>query len=150
MEVQEVIRGAKSSSAPGPSGVPYLTYKCCPELLWQLWKNIRMMLSVEDKIFFSVLSQCQTDFVLQNDYIITSVWGERGCHGVPSCLEHTSVCNNFSKKCMMEDEIWSFCSWTSPMPMSPYHTDWLKSHWTGTMFSVTSRTLSWITTVNSG
>lgn len=32
-EVQEVVRKARSSSAPGPSGVPYKVYKNCPLLL---------------------------------------------------------------------------------------------------------------------
>lgn len=29
-EVEEIINAACSASAPGPSGVPYIVYKCCP------------------------------------------------------------------------------------------------------------------------
>lgn len=32
-EIQEVVRAARASSAPGPSGVPYKVYKRCPQLL---------------------------------------------------------------------------------------------------------------------
>lgn len=42
-EVQEVVRKARSSSAPGPSGIPYKVYKNCPLLLRQLWKIIRVI-----------------------------------------------------------------------------------------------------------
>lgn len=33
-EIQEVVRVARASSAPGP----YKVYKCCPQLLQLLWK----------------------------------------------------------------------------------------------------------------
>lgn len=42
-EVQEVVRKARSSSAPGPSGIPYKVYKNCPLLLRRLWKIIRVI-----------------------------------------------------------------------------------------------------------
>lgn len=32
-EVQEVVKKAQVSSAPGPSGVPYMVYKNCPRFL---------------------------------------------------------------------------------------------------------------------
>ena len=32
-EVREVIRKARASSAPGPSGTSYKVYKNCPKLL---------------------------------------------------------------------------------------------------------------------
>lgn len=35
-EVQEVVKHARSSSAPGPSGIPYKVYKKCPKLLRRL------------------------------------------------------------------------------------------------------------------
>lgn len=38
IEVQEVIKHARSSSAPGPSSIPYKVYKKCPKLLRRLWK----------------------------------------------------------------------------------------------------------------
>lgn len=90
-EVQEIVKGARTASAPGPSGVPYSVYKCCPQLLRHLWKILRViwhsikvadqwrcaegvwipkeenskdisqfrsisLLSIEGKIFFSILS----------------------------------------------------------------------------------------------
>lgn len=42
-DVQKVIKGARTASTPGPSGVPYLVYKCCPDLLRQHWKIIRVI-----------------------------------------------------------------------------------------------------------
>ncbi|XP_049324773.1 uncharacterized protein LOC125789951 [Astyanax mexicanus] len=124
-EVQEVTRAARSSSAPGPSRVPYKVYKRCPNLLRNLWKLLRViwrrgtisdqwrqaegvwipkeenstrleqfrsisLLSVEGKIFFSVLARRTTDFLLKNKYIDTSVQ-KGGIPGVPGCLEHTGV-----------------------------------------------------------
>ncbi|CAJ1075238.1 LOW QUALITY PROTEIN: uncharacterized protein LOC109089580 [Xyrichtys novacula] len=40
-EVKEVIKSARTSSAPGPSGVPYKVFKHCPRLLERLWKILR-------------------------------------------------------------------------------------------------------------
>lgn len=37
-EVQEVVKGAKAGSAPGPNGVPYRVYKSAPDVLKFLWK----------------------------------------------------------------------------------------------------------------
>lgn len=37
-EVQEVVKAARTNSAPGPSGVPYVIYKKCPRLLQRQWK----------------------------------------------------------------------------------------------------------------
>lgn len=124
-EVQEVVKGARTASAPGPSGVPYTVYKRCPQLLRHLWKILRViwrrgkvanqwrcaegvwipkeedskdisqfrtisLLSVEGKIFFSILSRRLTEFLLKNSYIDTSVQ-KGGIPGVPGCLEHTGV-----------------------------------------------------------
>ncbi|KAJ3605395.1 hypothetical protein NHX12_027442, partial [Muraenolepis orangiensis] len=36
-EVREVVRKARASSAPGPSGTSYKVYKYCPKLLLRLW-----------------------------------------------------------------------------------------------------------------
>lgn len=44
-EVQEVVKHARSSSAPGPSGIPYKVYKKCPKLLRRLWKLMRVIWS---------------------------------------------------------------------------------------------------------
>ncbi|KAL3976498.1 mitochondrial import inner membrane translocase subunit TIM8 [Sarotherodon galilaeus] len=131
-EVCEVIKAARSASSPGPSGVPYLVYKRCPELLRHLWKILKStikiivcgsprgrvadqwryaegvwipkeedskninqfrsisLLSVEGKVFFSVVSQRLTEFLLRNNYIDPSVQ-KGGIPGVPGCLEHTGV-----------------------------------------------------------
>ena len=48
------------------------------------------LLSVEGKIFFSILSRRLTDFLLKNGYIDTSVQ-KGGIPGVSGCLEHTGV-----------------------------------------------------------
>ncbi|KAL0202317.1 hypothetical protein M9458_000335, partial [Cirrhinus mrigala] len=37
-EVQKVVKVARTNSAPGPSGVPYVVYKRRPKLLQRLWK----------------------------------------------------------------------------------------------------------------
>ena len=42
-EVQEVIKRAKASSAPGPNGVPYRLYKSTPDVLRFLWKLMRIV-----------------------------------------------------------------------------------------------------------
>ena len=124
-EIQEVVRAARSASAPGPSGVTYCVYKRCPGLLHYLWKVIRVvwrrgrvadqwrcaegvwvpkeensrdieqfrsisLLSVESKIFFSILSRRLASFLLNNKYIDTSVQ-KGGIAGMPGCLEHTGV-----------------------------------------------------------
>ena len=41
-EVREVVRKARASSAPGPSGTSYKVYKNCPKLLLRLWKILRI------------------------------------------------------------------------------------------------------------
>lgn len=124
-EVQAVVKAARTSSAPGPNGVPYVVYKRCPRLLHRLWKILRViwrrgkvaqpwrsaegvwipkeeksitieqfrsisLLNVEGKIFFSVLSQRLSDYLLKNQYIDPSVQ-KGGIPGVPGCLEHTGV-----------------------------------------------------------
>ncbi|KAK0149328.1 hypothetical protein N1851_009945 [Merluccius polli] len=43
MEVEEIIKAAHSASTPGPSGVPYLVYKRCPDLLRHLWKILKVI-----------------------------------------------------------------------------------------------------------
>ena len=40
-EVQEVVKAARTRSAPGPNGVPYIVYKRCPGILKLLWKTLR-------------------------------------------------------------------------------------------------------------
>ncbi|XP_038159099.1 uncharacterized protein LOC119796966 [Cyprinodon tularosa] len=97
-EVEEVVKKARTASAPGPSGVPYKVYKKCPLLLRRLWKLFRTiwakgsipttwrvsegcfvpkekdsseigqfraisLLSVEAKIFFSVLARRITNYM---------------------------------------------------------------------------------------
>lgn len=124
-EVEEVVRRARSSSAPGPSGVPYKVYKNCPKLLHRLWRALKViwkrgkiaqswryadgvyipkgeksenidqfrvisLLSVESKIFFSIVARRLSSFLLSNNYIDTSVQ-KGGIPGMPGCLEHTGV-----------------------------------------------------------
>ena len=40
-EIQEVVKAARTSAAPGPNGVPYTVYKRCPGILKLLWKVLR-------------------------------------------------------------------------------------------------------------
>ena len=40
-EISDVVRKARSCSAPGPSGIPYKVYKKCPKLLRRLWTLLR-------------------------------------------------------------------------------------------------------------
>lgn len=40
-EVEEVIRKARSASAPGPNGLPYKLYKNCPQVVKALWKLMK-------------------------------------------------------------------------------------------------------------
>lgn len=42
-EVEEAVKTTRSSSAPGPSGVPYKVYKQCPQLLRRLWKILKVI-----------------------------------------------------------------------------------------------------------
>ncbi|CAJ1076456.1 uncharacterized protein LOC119779116 [Xyrichtys novacula] len=42
-EIQEVVKKARSSSAPGPSGVPDKVYKNCPKLLHRLWRIMKVI-----------------------------------------------------------------------------------------------------------
>ncbi|KAL1258987.1 hypothetical protein QQF64_009564 [Cirrhinus molitorella] len=116
-EVEVAVRAARSSSVPGPSGVPYKVSKQCPWLLRRLWKLLRViwqrgkvaaqwryaegvwilkeedsrnieqfriisLLSVESKIFFKIVSQRLTDFLLKNTYLDTLVQ-KGGVPGVP-------------------------------------------------------------------
>lgn len=179
-----MIKGARSASAPGPSSVPYLVLKRCPELLCQLWKIIGViwcrwrvanqwrcaegvwipkeensrhikqlctisLLSVEGKIFFSVLSRRLTEFVLQNGYIDTSVQKGGGSRstwllGAYWCCYTTHLRSTGGKR-------------RSGCPVvGPYQRLWVHATQTGrdcteqdTMFPVTSKTLSWIITTIS-
>lgn len=42
-KVEEVVRPARSTSTPDPSGVPYVVYKRCPRLLQRLWKILQVI-----------------------------------------------------------------------------------------------------------
>ena len=124
-EVQEVVKKARTGSAPGPSDIPYKVYKKCPMLLRRLWKLFRRiwgkgiipscwkkaegcfvpkeensstidqfrtisLLSVEGKIFFSVLAKRMTLYMTENGYINTAIQ-KGGIPGFSGCLEHTGV-----------------------------------------------------------
>lgn len=68
------------------------------ECTYQKTRNLRTatsfgsspLLSVESKIFFSVIAKRLSNFLLSNRYIDTSVQ-KGGIPGVPGCLEHTGV-----------------------------------------------------------
>ncbi|XP_060556916.1 uncharacterized protein LOC132717462 [Ruditapes philippinarum] len=42
-EVNEVIKKARFSSAPGPNAIPYKVYKMCPLLLKRLWRLLKVV-----------------------------------------------------------------------------------------------------------
>ncbi|XP_053391239.1 uncharacterized protein LOC128554051 [Mercenaria mercenaria] len=42
-EIKDVIRKARSASAPGPNGIQYRVYKNCPKLLQRLWKLLKVV-----------------------------------------------------------------------------------------------------------
>ncbi|KAJ3581486.1 hypothetical protein NHX12_016493 [Muraenolepis orangiensis] len=118
-EVREVVRKARASSTPGPSG------KYCPKLLLRLWYILRVfwrrgripdqwrvaegvwipreenstqldqfriisLLCVEAKVFFSAVSKRLCTYLAENTYIDTFVQ-KGGISGMPGCLEHTGV-----------------------------------------------------------
>ncbi|XP_060589724.1 uncharacterized protein LOC132744948 [Ruditapes philippinarum] len=124
-EINDVVKKARSCSAPGPSGIPYKVYKKCPKLLRTLWSLLRVvwrkgsipncwqtaegclipkeknsknitqfrtisLLSVEGKIFFSILAKRMTTYMIENKYIDTSVQ-KGGIPGFSGCAEHTSA-----------------------------------------------------------
>ena len=119
-EIQEVVKAARTTAAPGPNGVPYTVYKRCPGILKLLWKVLRtiwrrgrvvdqwrqakgvwipkeidqfriiLLLNTEGKIFFSILSRHLSKFLIMNEYIDTSVQ-KGGVAGMPGCIEHTGM-----------------------------------------------------------
>ena len=124
-EINEVVKKARSCSAPCPSGIPYKVYKKCPKLLRRLWSLLRTvwrkgtvpscwqsaegclapkeknsktinqfrtisLLSVEGKIFFSILAKRLTTYMLENEYVDISVQ-KGGIPGFSGCVEHTSA-----------------------------------------------------------
>ncbi|XP_052268662.1 uncharacterized protein LOC127870041 [Dreissena polymorpha] len=42
-EVSDVVKKARSGSAPGPNGIPYKVYKMCPMLLRRLWTLLKVI-----------------------------------------------------------------------------------------------------------
>lgn len=111
-EVQKNVH----ASAIGPSGIPYKVYKRCLMLLRRLWKLLRRMwakgiitlsgkrvdssensqfqtislLSIEGKIFFSVLARRMTTYMVKIKYVDTSI--QKGSiPGFSGCLEHTGA-----------------------------------------------------------
>ena len=124
-EVEEVVKKARTASAPGPSGLPYKVYKKCPLLLRRLWKILRTiwakghipttwrvsegcfvpkekdssvisqfrtisLLSVEAKIFLSVVAKRITTYMTENGYVNTAIQ-KGGIPGFSGCLEHTNI-----------------------------------------------------------
>ncbi|TWW62214.1 hypothetical protein D4764_04G0008610 [Takifugu flavidus] len=70
-EVEGVIKAARSASSPGPSGVPYLVYKRCPEILRHLWKALKV--------------------IWRRGRVAGQSSAEGWDPGVPGCLEHNGV-----------------------------------------------------------
>ena len=42
-EASDVVKKARSGSAPGPNGIPYKVYKMCPMLLRRLWTLLKVI-----------------------------------------------------------------------------------------------------------
>ena len=42
-EIKEVVKKARSCSAPGPNGIPYKVYKQCPTLLRKIWLLLKVI-----------------------------------------------------------------------------------------------------------
>ena len=42
-EVEDIIKKARASSAPGPNGITYKVYKNCPRLARRLWKTLKVI-----------------------------------------------------------------------------------------------------------
>lgn len=89
------------------------------------------------KVFFSIISQRLTEFLLKNNYIDPLVQ-KGGIPGVPGCLEHTGVVTQLIR--MRTEATYVCCGWIWPMHMDPFHTDWWILHYTATMSPVRSRT----------
>ena len=42
-EVKDVVKKARTASAPGPNAIPYKVYKMCPLLLMRLWRLLKVV-----------------------------------------------------------------------------------------------------------
>ena len=146
-EVQEVIKKARSGSAPGPSGITYKIYKMCPLLTRRLWRLLKVMwrkkeipsawllaegcfvpkeensstldqfreillLSIEGKIFWSIVVKWLTTFLVKNNYIDTSVQ-KGGISGYAGCIEHTAAITQLTEEAKKEKKdlavVWLDC-----------------------------------------
>lgn len=78
------------------------------------------LLSVEGKVFFKVLANRLTEYLLRNSYIDTPV--QKGdVPGVPGCIEHTGVVTQLIREAKQTEETYQFCGSISPMPTDPFH-----------------------------
>jgi len=123
-EVRDIVKQAKTSSAPGLNGVPYRVYKNCSKILLGLWKLIKVIwrkgeLCREwlkaDGCFIpkeeesTKLSQFRTISLLNVEgKILLAVLARRMTSyllknkyidwGVSGCVEHTSVITQITKE----------------------------------------------------
>ncbi|XP_052268375.1 uncharacterized protein LOC127869754 [Dreissena polymorpha] len=68
-EVQDIIKKARSKSAPGRNGILYKVYKSCPKLLRRLWKLLKV------------------------------VWPQKGgVPGLSCCIEHTCAISQLIRR----------------------------------------------------
>ncbi len=119
-EVSTFLKKARAKSAPEPNGILYKAYKYCERLRKRLWKLLKVawrkdflaedwfvaegcfnsigikqfrtisLLNGKGKIFLGILAKRLTTFMLDNEYMDTSVQ-KGGVPGVSGCLEHTGV-----------------------------------------------------------
>lgn len=143
-EVRQVVKKARSLSAPGPNGVLYKLYKNCPKVLELLrylmrtaWRSSSQrkqtpkdvgqfrniaLLNVEGKVFFSVLARRITTYLLENGYINTN------CHtvgvpGFPGCVEYSTLIWDQIQKARQEKTCISSDT-TLPTRMEQSHTSY--------------------------
>lgn len=103
-EVERAVRWERTASATGPNGIPYKVYKNSTDVLRFLWRMMKTerkkknmswsqkrkrQKTSEGKIFFSVIAQRISRYLLNNRYIDTSVQMQ-SISGFPGCLEQSS------------------------------------------------------------
>ena len=79
------------------------------------------LLSVEGKIFFSLVARRLSDFLSSNNYIDTLVQ-KGGISGEPGCLEHTGVSTSSCGR-----GFWSWDCWLVGLPLGLCFVSYLDS-----------------------
>ncbi|KAL7834877.1 hypothetical protein SRHO_G00291350 [Serrasalmus rhombeus] len=92
-EVVNIVKRARTASAPGPNGIPYRLYKNTPGVLKYLWHQMKLAW-IKEIIprgkFSSALWPKDSTFLLKNEFVDTSIQ-KAGVGGFSGCLEHASI-----------------------------------------------------------